>query len=54
MNVLLISFVAAGVLARAFEFPELPWLGIVIVGFLGTYLGCYFWLLSDGRIVRIP
>lgn len=30
--------------------PEPLWLRATIIGFLGAYMGCYFWMLSDERV----
>jgi len=30
---------------------EAPWLRLTTAAFLGAYMGCYFWLMSDERIV---
>lgn len=49
MNVLLIVAVIAS-LIPGIRGSDSPWLNALMIGFLGTYLGCYFWLLSDERI----
>jgi hypothetical protein len=30
--------------------PEPLWLRLTIIGLLGAYMGCYFWMLSDERV----
>lgn len=30
--------------------PEPLWLRVTIIGLLGAYMGCYFWMLSDERV----
>jgi hypothetical protein len=52
------NFVAiAGIAAVAFlpkaVGPEPLWLRVMVIGFLGIYMGCYFWMLSDDRITLI-
>ena len=49
MNVLLVVAVVISTIPSQRE-SDSPWLNALIVGFLGAYLGCYFWLLSDERI----
>lgn len=50
MNAVLIVAVIVAMIPGAAEASESPWLEALIFGSLGTYLGCYFWLLSDERI----
>lgn len=51
MNTVAIVAVLASVILRRIVPSESPWVAIAIVAFMGAYLGCYFWLLSDPRVV---
>ena len=53
MNAVAIVAVLAAVILRRFVPSESPWVAIAIVAFMGGYLGCYFWLLSDERVVSL-
>ena len=51
MNMLAIAAVVAAALLRRSMSSESLWPALVLVGLAGAYLGCYFWLLSDERVV---
>lgn len=51
MNTLAMVAILVSVISRGSEFSKSLWLAVVVVGFVGAYLGCYFWLLSDERVV---
>jgi hypothetical protein len=53
MNSLAIVAIIASVIFRGSAFSESLWFAIVVVGFVGAYLGCYFWLLSDERVAPV-
>jgi len=53
MNIIAVLGIAAVVLLPKMAGPEPLWMRALIIGFLGTYMGCYFWMLSDDRIVVI-
>ena len=53
MNIIAVLGIAAVVLLPKMAGPEPLWVRALIVGFLGTYMGCYFWMLSDDRIVVV-
>ncbi len=53
MNILAILGIAAVVLLPKMDGPEPLWMRALIIGFLGTYMGCYFWMLSDDRIAVV-
>ena len=50
MNVIAITLAISVPIARPFVDLESLWTGIFVFAILGTYLSCYFWLLSDERI----
>ena len=50
MNGLAMAGIAAVVLLPKPVGPEPLWLRATILGSLGTYMGCYFWMLSDDNI----
>ena len=50
MNTLTILAILLSAILTRSEFSGSLWLTIVVVGFAGAYLGCYFWLLSDERV----
>jgi hypothetical protein len=53
MNALAIAGIAAVVLLPKVAGPEPLWMRALMIAFLGTYMGCYFWMLSDDRIAVI-
>jgi len=50
MNVLLLVALLVGIVGRRWLPQDEAWFRIAAAAFLGTYLGCYFWLMSDERI----
>jgi hypothetical protein len=50
MNAFVVCGIAMAVLMPRPVGPEPLWLRVAILGFLGTYIGCYFWMLSDERV----
>jgi hypothetical protein len=53
MDALAIAGIAAVVLLPKVAGPEPLWMRALMIAFLGTYMGCYFWMLSDDRIAVI-
>ena len=53
MNGLVISAaIALAALGRLIPTEEL-WFSVLLAAFMGAYLGCYFWMLSDEEVGRI-
>jgi hypothetical protein len=51
MSGLAIVAIVASILFRESAFSDSWWFNVLIVAFVGSYLGAYFWLVSDPRIV---
>lgn len=50
MNGLAMAGLAAFVFLPKPIGPEPLWMRVTILGCLGTYMGCYFWMLSDDNV----
>ena len=53
MNTVAVLGIATVVFLPKIAGPEPLWVRATIVCLLGTYMGCYFWMLSDDRIGTI-
>ncbi len=51
MNRLALAVWLVALFLRQSDFSGPPWVGGMVAAFVGAYVGCYFWLLSDPRIV---
>lgn len=51
MDTLVLVAIAAAVIFRESALYDSRWLIMLVVAFVGAYLGASFWLLSDPRIV---
>jgi hypothetical protein len=50
LNILVFVGLAGSFLAAQSRFADTWWMNILVVGFVGAYMGIEFWLLSDPRI----
>lgn len=51
LNILVFLGLAGAFLARGTMFANAWWMSVLVVAFVGGYLGTEFWLLSDPRIM---
>jgi len=51
LNILIFFALAGSFLARESQFADTWWMNVLVVAFVGAYMGTEFWLLSDSRVV---